>query len=102
MAIKKYVVDPNTNLVKAIHKVVVHRFRLGDVEDPEIYAAEPLYRWQQSDAGKFIMANSWVTPEYHRHLDQAVYGYTYVITAELEEKKLSEFYLRFGQPVNNQ
>ena len=38
-------------VVKEIHKLVVHRFRLGDVEDPDLYAAEPLYKWQESDSG---------------------------------------------------
>ena len=32
--------------------LVVHEFTLGDVDDPEIYAAVPLYEWQLSDAGK--------------------------------------------------
>ena len=83
--------------VEEIHKVVVHRFQLGDVEDPEIYAAEPLYKWQQSDAGKFVMEHAVETPEYHQHPDHNIMGYSYAITAKLEKKKLSEFYLRWGK-----
>jgi hypothetical protein len=83
-------------VVKEIHKVIVHRFRLGDVEDPDLYAAEPLYKWQESDPGKFIMEHAIDKPEWHRHLDQSTYGYQYAIVAELEMKKLSEYYLRFG------
>jgi hypothetical protein len=82
--------------VREIHKIVVHCFRLGDVDDPEIYAAEPIWEWQQTDAGKFIMEHSEETPEYHQHIDHVHYGYQYAITAKLEKKKLAEFYLRWG------
>ena len=83
-------------VVKEIHKIVVHRFRLGDVEDPDLYASEPLYKWQESDPGKFVMEHAIDKPIWHRQLDQSTYGYQYAIEAELEMKKLSEYYLRFG------
>jgi len=83
--------------VKEIHKVVVHTFTMGDVEDPDLYAAEPMWKWQESEQGKFVMENAVDQPEWHRHLDHTSYGYKYAITAELETKKLSEFYLRWGK-----
>jgi len=86
-------------VVKEIHKVVVHQFSMSDVEDPDLYAAEPLYQWQQTEAGKFVMNNAVDTPIWHRHNDFASYSYVYAVTAELEKKKLSEFYLRFGKPI---
>ena len=85
-------------VVEEIHKVVVHRFDLSDVEDPDLYAAQPLWEWQQSGAGKFVMENAVDKPEWHRHMDPMRMGYRYVITAELEKKKLSEFYLRWSNP----
>lgn len=96
MGVKFKVVEKEgQEVVEEIHRVVVHRFTMGDVDDPEIYAAQPLWEWQNSAAGKFVMEHAVNTPEYHRHLDQLLYGYQYVIIAELEKKKLSEFYLRF-------
>ena len=83
--------------VKEIHKVVVHTFTMGDVEDPDLYAAEPLWKWQDSEQGKFVMEHAVDQPEWHRQLDHTSYGYRYAITAELEAKKLSEFYLRWGK-----
>jgi len=83
-------------VVKEFHKVIVHRFRLGDVEDPDLYAAEPLFKWQESDPGKFVMEHAIDKPIWHRQLDQSTYGYQYAIEAELEMKKLSEYYLRWG------
>ncbi len=84
--------------VEEIHKVIVHRFKVSDVEDPDIYAAQPIWEWQQTDAGKFVMEHSIETPSYHQHVDYETYGYQYAITAELEKKKLAEFYLRWGKP----
>jgi hypothetical protein len=84
-----------SRVVREIHKIVVHRFRMGDVEDPDLYAAQPIHEWEQSDAGKFVMENAVDTPEWHRQLDPMSYGHHYAIVAELEKKKLSEFYLRF-------
>ena len=93
--------EGSRQIVDEIHKVVVHQFRVGDVDDPEIYAAEPIWKWQQTDAGKFVMKNSISTPSYHQQLDHLSHGYRYAITAELEKKKLSEFYLRWGKPNGN-
>jgi hypothetical protein len=87
----------NLELVEEIHKVVVHRFRVSDVDDPEIYAAEPIWEWQQSEAGKFVMENALDTPVFQRHLNADTYGYDYAIIAELEKRKYSEFLLRFGK-----
>jgi hypothetical protein len=85
------------NVVKEIHKIVVHSFSMGDVEDPDLYAAQPLMEWQESDPGKFVMEHAVDKPEWHRHIDHTTYGHRYAITAELEAKKLSEFYLRWGK-----
>ena len=84
-------------IVKEIHKVVVHRFRIGDVEDPEIYAAQPIWEWQQTEAGKFVMEHAIGEPVWLKNMDNLSWGYQFAIVAELEKKKLSEFYLRFDK-----
>ena len=76
--------------------VAVHEFQMGDVEDPDLYAAEPILQWELHPAGKFIMENAIDKPQWHRHLDHTYGGYQYAITAELEAKKLSEYYLKWG------
>ena len=80
----------------AFRDVVVHTIRMGDVDDPDLYAAEPLWKWQESEQGKFVMKHAVDKPEWHRHTDYVTYGYKYAVTAELEAKKLSEFLLRWG------
>lgn len=87
----------NAFVVEEIHKVVVHKFGVGDAEDPDLYAAEPMWNWEQSEQGKFVMKHAVNTPEWHRHIDYQSYGHQYAIVAELEAKKLSEFYLRWGK-----
>ena len=84
-------------IVEEIHKVIVHKFRVGDAEDPDLYAAEPILEWERQPSGKFIMENAIERPVWHRHLDHLTYGYQYTITAELEKKKLAEYYLRFDK-----
>jgi hypothetical protein len=84
------------DVVKEIHKVVVHEFNVSDVDDPDIYAAGPLFDWERSEAGQFVMKHAVDTPVWHRHMDSMWMGYKYIIVAELEAKKLSEFYLRWG------
>lgn len=91
------VTESGIDRVIEIHKIVVHRFRLADVDDPDIYAAQPIYEWQQSEAGKYIMQNALSQPTILNQLSHNTLHMDYAIVAELEKKKLSEFYLRFGQ-----
>ena len=37
---------------------VVHTIRMGEVEDPDLMVAQPIWEWQESEAGKWIMENS--------------------------------------------
>ena len=75
-------------------RLIVHKFRLGDVEDPEIYAAEPLYQWQISEQGKWVMENAVDTPEWQLSSGWDYMGYTVVVTAEFEDAKITEWLLR--------
>lgn len=101
MATVRYrVIEKNgQKIVEEIYKVVVHRFRVGDAEDPDLYAAEPILEWERQPSGKFIMENAIETPVWHRQLDHTTYGYQYIIVAELEKKKLSEYYLKFDKTI---
>jgi hypothetical protein len=82
----------------AIREIVVHKFTMGDVDDPDLYAAEPLYQWQESPPGRWVMEHAEETPMWLRHPDPNLFGHTYIILAKLSERHLSEFYLRFDKP----
>lgn len=86
--------------VHEIHKVVVCRFRMGDVEDPDLYAGEPLHKWQQSEMGQWVMKKSVDTPVWHRHADPVTYGYQYAVTANLKDVDYTFWVLKWADHVN--
>jgi hypothetical protein len=82
--------------VEQTKTVVVHSFSMGDVEDPDLYAAEPLIKWERSEAGQWVMANAVETPSWHRMADPYNYGYQYQIRARLQGPALTEWLLKYG------
>lgn len=80
--------------VEEIKEFVVHEFQMGDVDDPDLYAAEPLMKWEQSDIGQWVMKNAAEVPSWHRVADMASYGYRYQIRARFYGPALTEFLLR--------
>lgn len=90
----KYVVVGDR--VEEVKTIVVHEFTMGDVEDPDLYAATPLIEWEKSDIGQWIMNNACDTPTWYRMADPATYGYKYQIRAKLMGPALTEWLLRYG------
>lgn len=82
--------------VEECREMVVHEFKMGDVDDPDLYAAQPLYEWQQSEFGQWVMKNAADTPTWHRHADPMSYGYQYRVTAKFMGPALTEMLLRKG------
>lgn len=74
------------NKVVKFANVVVYSFAMGDVEDPDLYAAQPIHEWQQSQAGKWVMEHAVEMPFWHRHVDPSTYGYKYYVIARLCEQ----------------
>jgi hypothetical protein len=74
---------------------VVHTIRMGDVEDPDLFVAQPIYEWQQTEAGKWIMENSNPAPSWHRQVDYTTYGQLYLIKAYLTHKQLTFWKLKY-------
>ena len=79
-----------------IRTVTVHSFSMGDVEDPDLYAATPLIEWEKSEKGQWIMDNAAETPSWHRLADPVSMGYRYEIRAKLQGSKLTEWLLKYG------
>ena len=75
---------------------VVHTIRMGDVEDPDLYVAQPIYEWQESDAGKFIMEHAVEKPYWTRQADISSYGHLYRIMARLSEQDQTFWTLKWG------
>jgi hypothetical protein len=79
--------------------VTVHSFRMGDVEDPDLYAGEPLWKWQNSEMGEWVMANAVQTPSWHRHIDPSSFGWTYTVRAELSPKDYTFWWFKWGHEL---
>ena len=75
--------------------ICVHEFTMGDVEDPDLYAAQPLWEWQESEAGKFVMEHAAEQPYWIRQVDLNSYGHRYVIVARMRESDQTFFKLKF-------
>ena len=93
--INKYMVIEDK--VHTIHDAVVHSFMLGDVDDPDIYAAAPLIEWQNSESGAWVMKHAMETPMWHRQADPMGWGFRISVTAKLKAKDYSYFLLKWGE-----
>ncbi len=74
---------------------IVKQIRMGDCEDPDLFVAQPIYEWQQTDAGKYVMKHSVPKPMWLRGFDPNTYGYIYSIKAYLKPKEVTYYKLRF-------
>jgi hypothetical protein len=80
--------------------ILVHTFRIGDVDDPEIYAAEPIWEWQQTDAGRFVMEHAVDKPYWIQHRDHSSYHLLYRIMARLSEQNEVFWRLKYVDTKN--
>jgi hypothetical protein len=76
-------------------EIIVHTIRMSDVDDPDLMVAQPIYEWQQTEAGKYIMQHSNPSPSWHRHVDHMTYGYSYTIRATLTPEQKTFYKLKF-------
>ena len=76
--------------------VCVYEFRMTDGEDPDIMASEPIWQWQHSDQGKWIMEQAIEKPYWIRAIDHLTFEYRYRIIARLSEQMECFWRLRWG------
>ena len=78
-----------------MQEVIVHKIVMGDVEDPDLFVADPIWKWQQTDMGKWVMEHSVEKPMWKRNVDTAHYGYVYTIHAWLDGQDLIYWKLKY-------
>jgi hypothetical protein len=77
------------------------KIRMGDVEDPDLMVAAPIYDWQQTEMGKWIMANAIPeSPSWHRNIDASSFGWVYSIRADLTPKNYTYWWLKWGHELD--
>jgi hypothetical protein len=80
----------------AFRDVIVHTILMGDVEDPDLFVADPIWKWQQTESGKFVMEHAVDQPYWHRSTDYNSYGHRYDIVARLSEQNETFWRLKWG------
>ncbi len=74
--------------------MIFHKFTLADCEDPEIYAAGPMFEWQKSDVGQWVMSHC-PCPTYKVITNFDTYGYQVIIYGELSEEDATYYTLKY-------
>jgi len=68
---------------------------MGDVDDIDIYVAQPIYEWQQTEQGRWVMEHAHDLI-YHTAADPATFGYRVSIRGRIESGlKLTEYLLKW-------
>jgi hypothetical protein len=80
--------------------VLLYSFNMGDVEDPEIYAAQPLWDWQQSEYGQWCMTHCAETPSWNIGHDYNTYGYKCMVWGKLSDQDYTFHQLKWAGNVN--
>lgn len=75
--------------------ITFHSFSMGDVDDVDIYVAQPIYEWQQTDQGKWVMQHA-QNLTYHTAPDLHTFGYRVAITGDIDPgPQLTEYLLKW-------
>lgn len=76
-------------------RVVFHAFVMPYMDDPDVFVAQPIYEWQQTQQGQWVMQNaqdvSWA-----KQLDVSTMGHRVVIYGDLEPRLATEYFLRYN------
>lgn len=75
--------------------MILATIKIGDCEDPVLYAAEPIYKWQNTEAGKWCMEHSVEELTWHTKFDHHTYGYIVQITGKFKPDDELIYRLKF-------
>ncbi len=75
----------------------VHEFYVSDVEDVMSLTGGPLWDWQQSEVGQWVIEHAVEQPYWHKDLDVNTYSYRFRIMARLSEQDQTFFKLKWGK-----
>jgi hypothetical protein len=78
-----------------MQKITFGYINIGDVEDPELYAAFPLSEFMSTDKGQWIKKNC-RDPQYIIRPDPTTYGYKVIIYGDVEDKLATAYHLKWS------
>lgn len=79
-----------------MRRITFHTFRMGDVDDVDIYVAQPIHEWQQTEQGKWVMKHC-KDPQYTINPDGLTWGHRVILYGELEESDAVFHQLKWGK-----
>ena len=78
-----------------MQQIIFHSFTMGDVDDVDIYVAQPIWEWQQTEQGRWVMAHC-CDPKYQVQPDSSNWGHRVRLYGELEDQDATFFQLKWG------
>ena len=78
-----------------MRRITFHTFTMGDVDDVDIYVAQPIWEWQQTEQGQWVMDHC-SDPRYETVPDALSWGHRIRIYGELQEQDAVFWELKWG------
>jgi hypothetical protein len=75
--------------------MILHKFNIGDVEDPCLYVDFSISEWLQTEKGKWIMENAIKPPVYHIDPSMSHMGHQVWIEGTLTPEAETYFRLKY-------
>jgi hypothetical protein len=75
--------------------VVVHRFRLSDVDEPDLYASAAIDKWMQTDAGRWVSEHKADEIVLQSGFDYNYFGHKFIVTTKLKDEDATFFLLKY-------
>jgi len=77
--------------------VEFHSFTMADVDDIDVYVAEPIWQWQQTEQGQWVMSHA-EDLRYYTSTDPSTFGHRVSIRGRISEgPELTEYLLKYGK-----
>ena len=77
-------------------RILVATLFLGDVEDPELYAAQPIIEWERTELGQWLHEHSYEQMTFDIIADNVMFGYRINIYAWLRDEALTYYKLKWS------
>lgn len=79
-----------------MYRIVAFTIMMTDLDDPDLAVAEPIWKWQKTEEGKWVNERSLEKPTCIRTICYSTLGYRYDIVAYLDERDLTYWRLKYG------
>lgn len=79
--------------------MLVKEIRMGDCEDPYLYAAFPIAEWERTEEAEYVKSHSAEQLVFYCDASPEMFGFVIRIYAELEGEALTYYRLKYCNHV---